>query len=100
MISLLFLNDFFVIFKWFFVILKWLFNFKLDLWSIVNNAGILSFLPIEWGPPGIELFEKQMQVNALGQVRVTKAFLPLLRQIKNSRIVNVTSYAGQSIVLK
>ena len=86
---MLFLNDFLL-----------LFNLKLDLWSIVNNAGILSFLPIEWGPPGIELFEKQMQVNALGQVRVTKAFLPLLRQIKNSRIVNVTSYAGQSIVLK
>ncbi|CAG2180367.1 unnamed protein product, partial [Oppiella nova] len=36
-----------------------------------------------------------MDVNSMGQVRVTKAFLPLLRKTRNSRIVNVESLAGR-----
>ncbi|CAG2171164.1 unnamed protein product [Oppiella nova] len=65
------------------------------LWSIVNNAGILHFLPVEWGREGVDIFKRQMDVNSMGQVRVTKAFLPLLRKTRNSRIVNVESLAGR-----
>jgi len=69
----------------------------LELWSIVNNAGILSFIPIEWSPTGsIDLFTKQMNVNCMGQIRVVKAFLPLLRRTEDSRVVNVSSLCGKS----
>ncbi|XP_054153453.1 retinol dehydrogenase 7-like [Oppia nitens] len=66
-----------------------------DLWAIVNNAGIMHFLPVEWGQEGVDIFVKQMDVNAMGQVRVAKAFLPMLRKTSNSRIINVESLAGR-----
>lgn len=67
----------------------------LSLWSIVNNAGIMELLEIDFGD--IVTFERQMNVNCLGTVRVTKAFLPLLRRngFQQSRIVNVASLAGR-----
>lgn len=37
-----------------------------------------------------------MEVNFFGVVTVTKAFLPLLKKTKNSRIVNLSSVAGFS----
>lgn len=40
-----------------------------------------------------EIIESQVNVNLLGTMRVTKAFLPLIRQQK-SRIINVTSHCG------
>ncbi|CAG2104413.1 unnamed protein product [Medioppia subpectinata] len=66
-----------------------------NLWAVVNNAGILHFLPIEWGEEGVDVYSRQLNVNALGQVRVTKAFLPLLRKTKDSRVINVESLAGR-----
>jgi len=66
-----------------------------NFWALVNNAGIINFVPIEWGKQGIDIFKNHMEVNALGQVRVTKAFLPLLRRTKDSRIVNVESLSGR-----
>ncbi len=74
--------------------LKGFSNLFSDLWALVNNAGIINFVPIEWGKQGIDVFKNHMEVNALGQVRVTKAFLPLLRRTKDSRIVNVESLSG------
>lgn len=65
------------------------------LWALVNNAGVLHFLPFEWGPEGIDIFTKQLDVNVLGVIRVTKAFLPLLRKSKDSRIVNMGSLSGR-----
>ena len=64
----------------------------LDLWAIVNNAGILASTEIEMG--SMETFKSQIEVNTLGVIRVTKAYLPLLRKIKG-RVVNVASLAGR-----
>ncbi|XP_035693471.1 D-beta-hydroxybutyrate dehydrogenase, mitochondrial-like [Branchiostoma floridae] len=38
-------------------------------------------------------YRRVMEVNAFGPVRVTKAFLPLIRRVKG-RVVNITSEAG------
>jgi short-subunit dehydrogenase len=64
----------------------------LDLWAVVNNAGVLSSFEIEFGD--MSSFVAQMNVNCLGIVRVTKAFLPLLRFSKG-RVVNMASLAGR-----
>ncbi|HEX5847905.1 MAG TPA: SDR family NAD(P)-dependent oxidoreductase [Rubrobacter sp.] len=63
------------------------------LWGLVNNAritviGLLEVLPIG------EL-RRQLEVNVLGQVAVTQAFLPLIRQREVGRIVNVGSVTGR-----
>jgi NAD(P)-dependent dehydrogenase (short-subunit alcohol dehydrogenase family) len=60
--------------------------------GIVNNAGIGIGGPLE----GLELddFRRTLEVNATGQLAVTKAFLPLLRRHRG-RIVNMTSIGGR-----
>lgn len=71
------------------------------LWAVVNNAGIMQLLEIEFGD--IRPFKAQLEVNTLGTVRTTKAFLPLLRASVDpnqrcqavGRIVNVASLAGR-----
>ena len=62
------------------------------LWAVVNNAGIAIFTEIEWC--SVMQFQRIMDVNVFGVVRVTKAFLPIVRQV-NGRIVNVASLAGE-----
>ncbi|XP_035234007.1 D-beta-hydroxybutyrate dehydrogenase, mitochondrial-like, partial [Stegodyphus dumicola] len=62
------------------------------LWALVNNAGVQKGFSVEL--TGIIEFKDTMEVNAIGLVRVTKAFLPLLRQTKG-RVVNVTSLSGR-----
>ena len=70
-----------------------MFLVALDLWAIVNNAGIAAFAEIEWCP--VAVYEKVINVNALGPVRMTKAFLPLLRE-SCGRVVIVASLSGKS----
>ncbi|XP_014781652.1 short-chain dehydrogenase/reductase family 9C member 7 [Octopus bimaculoides] len=62
------------------------------LWALVNNAGIAEISEIEWC--AVSQFQHIMNVNVMGMVRVTKAFLPLLRESKG-RVVNVASLAGR-----
>lgn len=62
------------------------------LWAIVNNAGILKGFTTEFAD--IQVFKDTMEVNAFGMVRVTKMFLPLLKQSRG-RIINVTSFNGR-----
>jgi NAD(P)-dependent dehydrogenase (short-subunit alcohol dehydrogenase family) len=62
---------------------------------LVNNAGILldddkSALTVT-----PEIFEKTMRTNALGPWLVAKAFIPLLKNSRAPRIVNVSSSGGQ-----
>lgn len=62
------------------------------LFGLVNNAGgLLSSGPIEWA--SVELHRKQMDLNFLGAVRISKAFLPHIRQSRG-RMVNVSSILG------
>lgn len=62
------------------------------LWALVNNAGIATFQEIEWC--SVTQFQQIMDVNVIGVVRVTKAFLPLLRG-GEGRVINVASLAGE-----
>jgi len=60
--------------------------------GLVNNAGIAVSGPVEYLP--IEEVRKQLEVNFIGQVAVTQAFLPLLRRSRG-RVVNIGSVGGE-----
>jgi NAD(P)-dependent dehydrogenase (short-subunit alcohol dehydrogenase family) len=62
------------------------------LQGLVNNAGIGVGGPVEG--LDLEALRRQFEVNVFGQVRVSQAFLPLLRS-GNGRIVNMSSIAGK-----
>jgi NAD(P)-dependent dehydrogenase (short-subunit alcohol dehydrogenase family) len=59
--------------------------------GLVNNAGFSVVGPIE--TLVLDDWRRQLEVNLIGQVAVTKAFLPNLRATRG-RIVNVTSIGG------
>ncbi|GBO44062.1 hypothetical protein AVEN_169567-1, partial [Araneus ventricosus] len=61
------------------------------LWAIINNAGISKGSEIEI--TSIQKIEEVIDVNLMGTIRVTKAFLPLLRRSKG-RVINVASAAA------
>jgi NAD(P)-dependent dehydrogenase (short-subunit alcohol dehydrogenase family) len=65
---------------------------KAGLSGLVNNAGIAVGGPLEFLP--LPEIRKQLEVNVLGQIMVTQAFLPLLR-LARGRIVNMGSIAGR-----
>ena len=60
--------------------------------GLVNNAGIGVGGPLEFVP--VEEMRRQFEVNVFGQLAVTQAFLPMLRQAKG-RIVNIGSIGGR-----
>lgn len=61
--------------------------------GLVNNAGIVVAGPVEAVP--ISDWRRQLEVNVIGQVAVTQAFLPLLRKGRG-RIINMGSIAGRA----
>jgi len=61
------------------------------LLGLVNNAGIGVGAPIEYVP--VEDLRRQLEVNVVGPVAVTQAFLPMLKRSKG-RIVNIGSTSG------
>lgn len=63
--------------------------------GLVNNAGIAIGSPLEVIP--IAQLRKQFDVNVIGQIAVTQAVLPLLRQARG-RIVNMGSIAGRGTI--
>jgi NAD(P)-dependent dehydrogenase (short-subunit alcohol dehydrogenase family) len=63
--------------------------------GLVNNAGVAVPAPIEH--QAIDDFRRQIEVNLIGQVAVTQAFLPQLRAARG-RIVNVSSIGGKVAV--
>ncbi|KAK3085459.1 hypothetical protein FSP39_003715, partial [Pinctada imbricata] len=65
---------------------------KAELWAVVNNAGIDYVADIELC--SMEVYRKVAEVNLFGMIRVTKAFLPILRRTKG-RVINVTSVKGR-----
>jgi NAD(P)-dependent dehydrogenase (short-subunit alcohol dehydrogenase family) len=68
--------------------------FIVALWAVVNNAGIANIGFMEW--MDIETVRKINDVNAIGPVAVTNAFLPLLK-ISHGRVVIVSSLTGMHI---
>ncbi len=60
--------------------------------GLLNNAGISINGPLEFLP--IEDLRQQLEVNVVGQIAVTQAFLPLIRKAQG-RIVTVGSIAGR-----
>jgi len=60
--------------------------------GLVNNAGIAVSGPVEFLP--IAEIRKQLEVNFIGQVAVTQAFLARLRRDRG-RIVNIGSVGGE-----
>uniref|UniRef100_UPI00398E9B06 D-beta-hydroxybutyrate dehydrogenase, mitochondrial-like n=1 Tax=Pristiophorus japonicus TaxID=55135 RepID=UPI00398E9B06 len=65
------------------------------LWGVVNNAGISTFGEVEF--TSVAHYKEVADVNLWGTVRVTKAFLPLIRQAKG-RVVNVASMLGRMAI--
>jgi NAD(P)-dependent dehydrogenase (short-subunit alcohol dehydrogenase family) len=59
--------------------------------GLVNNAGIAVACPLEYLP--LDELRKQLDINVVGQLAVTQAFLPLLRQAQG-RIINMSSVSG------
>jgi NAD(P)-dependent dehydrogenase (short-subunit alcohol dehydrogenase family) len=60
--------------------------------GLVNNAGVARGGPIEYLP--LEEWRTQLDVNVIGQVAVTQAFVPLLRQARG-RLVFIGSIGGR-----
>src|SRR5919108_4648770 len=60
--------------------------------GLVNNAGVAVAAPLEFVP--LDQLRRQLEVNLIGQVAITQAFLPALRRA-GGRIVNVSSIGGK-----
>lgn len=60
-----------------------LFFFLSELWAVVNNAALVRTGPVEIAP--LEMYKEVSDVNLFGTIRVTKTFLPLLRQSKGNK---------------
>src|SRR5216117_2533512 len=60
--------------------------------ALVNNAGIPAAGPLELFP--LDDLRRVLEVNLIGVVAVTQAFLPLLKASRG-RIVNISSVAGR-----
>ncbi|XP_060079627.1 D-beta-hydroxybutyrate dehydrogenase, mitochondrial-like [Ylistrum balloti] len=60
------------------------------VWALVNNAGVSCLVDVEFC--SMDTYRKVTEVNLLGTVLVTKAFLPHIRKCQG-RVINVTSAA-------
>jgi NAD(P)-dependent dehydrogenase (short-subunit alcohol dehydrogenase family) len=65
---------------------------KEGLVGLVNNAGVGGGGPIEFMP--LDSFRDTLEVNLIGQIAVTQAFLPLVRSAKGT-IVFIASIGGR-----
>jgi NAD(P)-dependent dehydrogenase (short-subunit alcohol dehydrogenase family) len=61
--------------------------------ALVNNAGVAIAGPLEFLP--LDAIRDQLEINVVGQIAVTQAFLPLLRAARG-RVLFVSSIAGRS----
>jgi NAD(P)-dependent dehydrogenase (short-subunit alcohol dehydrogenase family) len=63
------------------------------LHGLVNNAGLALPAPLEYMP--IELFERQLDVNLVGQLLMTQVLLPALFDDGDARITFIGSVSGR-----
>lgn len=61
---------------------------------LINNAGISGIVPQTALESGIDSFKEVYETNVYGVVRVTQAFIDLLRRSSEPRIVNVSTSVG------
>ena len=63
--------------------------------ALINNAGIAIMGPLEFIPS--EKIEQQFEVNVFGLLKVTQAFLPLLKATNGNagKIINISSVSGR-----
>jgi len=66
------------------------------LWGLVNNAGIVHGLCFDFCT--VDDYKKSLEVNFYGQIRVTDAFLPLIKKARG-RIATVISIFGRGNLL-
>lgn len=59
--------------------------------GLINNAGIAVGGPLEFVP--IDRLRHQLEVNLIGHISVSQAFIPLLRK-SQGRIINIGSVSG------
>ncbi|XP_059587265.1 D-beta-hydroxybutyrate dehydrogenase, mitochondrial [Alligator mississippiensis] len=64
------------------------------LWGVVNNAGVTTFGDVEF--THLDKYREVADINLWGTVRVTQAFLPLVRRARG-RVVNVSSMYGRIV---
>jgi NAD(P)-dependent dehydrogenase (short-subunit alcohol dehydrogenase family) len=68
-------------------------NSSLDV--LINNAAIYPDENVDILTISREQLEKTFQTNTFGPLRVTQAFLPLLKKSGESRIINISSGYGE-----
>lgn len=61
---------------------------------LVNNAGVLEDEDADVLQTDARVVLKSIDTNALGPLRVTQAFAPLLEKSESGRVINVSSGAG------
>ncbi|XP_059475136.1 D-beta-hydroxybutyrate dehydrogenase, mitochondrial-like isoform X2 [Neocloeon triangulifer] len=64
---------------------------SLELTALVNNAGVMVFGEFDWMTE--RLMKYQIEVNLLGTMRLTRAFISLLRD-HHGRIITVSSHCA------
>lgn len=65
---------------------------KLDI--LINNAGILGDVPQDSSTTSVANIQNVFDTNFFGVIRVTQAFIELLKKSNNPRISNITSGLG------
>lgn len=65
------------------ILKKGLLSCGAGLWGLVNNAGIASFGDVEF--TSVEKYQRVADINLWGTIRVTKAFLPLIRRARGRK---------------
>ena len=60
--------------------------------GLVNNAGVVVAGPLEFVP--IDDLRRQLEINVIGQIAVTQAFLASIRKARG-RVVNIGSVSGK-----
>ena len=63
-----------------------------SLYGLVNNAGVAVPGPVEGVP--LDKLREQLEINVIGQVAVTQAFLPMIRAAKG-RVIFISSIGGR-----
>lgn len=61
------------------------------LYALINNAGISGWGPLEWGSMEHDV-EPVVDVDLTSVMKITRTFLPMLKQSDRSRVLFMTSY--------